>query len=296
MSYFRLFIESARALWTHTNTVRIPEPQLVMDDPAQVAAYHFAGREDGAMASVYLLNTVHISEVILPGETVLDLGCGPANQLGLVARLNPDVHFIGLDLAASMLERAASHLRGLGVDNVTLVQADITDLSAYPDRSVDAVISTLAMHHLPDESALKRSLAEIDRILKPYGGLYIADLGQLPSERLMHAFAHQYADHEPALYVQDYYHSLRAAFSLEAWRSAWQETLAERTRLYATALFPFMVAVKGARRRSLSPRTAMDLHQLWRKLPGPVRRDYRALRFMFHRGGMPTASLRARRV
>ena len=78
-----------RELFTLERVGRIPEPDLVMDDPAKVAAYVRAGREDGVMASVYLFHCAQICEVISAGDVVVDLGCGPATQLGMVARLNP---------------------------------------------------------------------------------------------------------------------------------------------------------------------------------------------------------------
>ena len=81
-------------------TQRVPEPDLVMDDPEKVAAFTRAGREDGVMAPVYLFHCAQICEVIRPGDRVVDLGCGPGTQLAMVARLNPDAHFLGIDLSA----------------------------------------------------------------------------------------------------------------------------------------------------------------------------------------------------
>ena len=41
-----------RELATSERSPRVPEPDLVMDDPAKVAAYVRAGGEDGARSSV----------------------------------------------------------------------------------------------------------------------------------------------------------------------------------------------------------------------------------------------------
>ena len=91
---------------TLQRSTRTPEPGLVMDDPQQVAAYVEAGREHAVMAPVYLFHGANICEVIRPGDTVLDLACGPANQLAMVARLNPDIQFTGIDLSLPMLQQA----------------------------------------------------------------------------------------------------------------------------------------------------------------------------------------------
>jgi arsenite methyltransferase len=78
-----------RELLVSRSLPREPEPDLVMDDPQQVAAYAEAGRIDGIMASSYLFHSARISQVVQGCKTVLDLGCGPATQLAQVAQFNP---------------------------------------------------------------------------------------------------------------------------------------------------------------------------------------------------------------
>ena len=76
---------------------RVPEPDLVMESVAQTASFSQAGDKGGVLAFLYLYNALQISAVLQAGDRVLDLACGPAHQLVQVARLNPEVRFVGLD-------------------------------------------------------------------------------------------------------------------------------------------------------------------------------------------------------
>ena len=173
-----------RELITTERSIRVNEPDLVMDDPDKVAAYTRAGREDGVMAPVYLFHCAQICEIIRPGDTVIDLGCGPATQLAMVARLNPHTRFIGIDLSPDMLGRAHNYIAEQELGNVEFRTEDISQLTSLHDQSVDAVISTVALHHLPDIGTLEKTFSEIRRVLKPNGGVYIVDFGHLKSEKV----------------------------------------------------------------------------------------------------------------
>lgn len=280
-----------RETFAAKRTRRVPEPDLVMEDAAQVAAFHEAGREDGVMAPVYLFHATHVSEVVQPGDTVLDLGCGPANQLGLVARLNPQSRFIGLDLSAEMLAMARHNLAERGVANVSLQRGDITALGQFADASLDAVMSTVVLHHLPDEAALLRCFAEIQRVLKPGGGLYLVDFGHFKTEETIHYFAHQYADRQPAIFTTDYLNSLRAAFELETWRQGWERHLKPFGELYSTFGMPFMVAAKSAPCRQLPSELLHHLQAHFDAMPAWHRKDFRDLRSFFRLGGLRTPVL-----
>lgn len=280
-----------REVVTRERCLRTPEPGLVMDDPQQVAAYVEAGREHAVMAPVYLFHGANMCEVIRPGDTVLDLACGPANQLALVARLNPDARFIGLDLSQPMLQQAQALIDQHGLKNVTLQKADITDLSAFADVSIDAVVSTMALHHLPDVPALARTYTEVARVLKPGGGVYMVDFGHLKSTRSIDYFAHQYADRQPELFTLDYFNSLHAAFYLQDIREAVQPLL-KQAKLYSTFLMPFMVALKSPPRRGVDAALSAKLAVMKQALPGWHQADFADLTTFFRMGGLSCALLR----
>ena len=169
------FPEILREAFGSRTLPREPEPDLVMDGPDQVLAFAEAGRSDGVMAASYLFNSARISLVIQGCRSVVDLGCGPATQLAQVAGLHPDVEFIGIDLSAPMLANAEAHVRELGLTNVRFIHGDITEIPGVADRSSDAVISTLALHHLPTREHLRQCFRQIQRVLKPGGAVYVAD-------------------------------------------------------------------------------------------------------------------------
>jgi len=260
-----------------------------MDDPAKVAAYTRAGREDGVMAPVYLFHTTQMCQVIRPGDTVIDLACGPATQLAQLARLNPDVKFVGIDLSNPMLERAREHIAELHLTNVEFRQGDITELAGIADASVDAVVSSMALHHLPSVESLHRTLRQVKRVLRPGGGIYLADFGRLHSDRSILYFAYQYADRQPELFTLDYLHSLRAAFSVEDFREA-SRVFGGAARLARTFGAAFMVSIKSPVRRTLSESLSGELGRLRAAMPPYHKADFRDLKLVFALGGLRSSA------
>ncbi len=269
-----VLMTAVRELVTRERSPRRPEPDLVMDDPQKVAAYTRAGREDGVMAPVYLFHCAQVCEIVRSGDTVLDLGCGPATQLAMVARLNPETKFVGIDLSDEMLDRARVHVAEQGLRNVTFRRSDVADLGFLSDGSVNAVFSTVALHHLPDVNHLERTFAEVARVLETGGGLYLVDFGHLKAEKSIQTFAYQYSDRQPELFTLDYLYSLRAAFERSDFDRAAARYLAGRARLYSTFIMPYMVAVKSpARTSETAGRVRNELGTLRNAMPAHHQRD-----------------------
>jgi ubiquinone/menaquinone biosynthesis C-methylase UbiE len=117
--------------------------------------------------------TVELAE-ITAGEDVLDVGCG-TGDLTMVAgkRSGAAGRVHGIDAAPEMIavaRRKAARL-GLKIDYSVAAAEDLP----FADSSFDVVLSSLVMHHLPDD--LKRTaLAEIRRVLRPGGRLLVIDL------------------------------------------------------------------------------------------------------------------------
>lgn len=264
---------------------REPEPALIMDDPEQVTAYAEAGRIDGVMAASYLFHTARISQVIQGCRQVVDLGCGPATQLVQIAEFNPEVSFLGVDLSAEMLEKAAAYAKARGVRNVAFLESDITRLERLTDGFADAVISTMALHHLPTLEHLRGCFSEIDRILAPDGAIYLVDFGRLKSLLSVIYFAYMNAAHQPHLFTLDYERSLRAAFLEEDFRRLAADSLPSQAKTRSTFMVPFLTIIKSPD-RSLPQEVCDRLKAMRRALPYEYRRDLDDMRLFFRLGGL----------
>lgn len=100
-----------------------------------------------------------------PVRAVLDLGTGTGALAAMVAEAFPEAHLTLLDGAPAMVEKAAEALGARG----TGVVADFAE--PLPDGPFDAVVSSLAIHHLDD--AGKASLyARAFGALRP-GGVFV---------------------------------------------------------------------------------------------------------------------------
>lgn len=264
---------------------REPEPALVMDGAAEVAAYTEAGRINGVMAAAYLFHSARISQVIQGCQNVVDLGCGPATQLAQIAELNPDISFHGVDLSPAMLDSAEAHIRESGLGNVQFSQGDITQLDHIADHSVDAVISTMALHHLPTLAHLNRCFGEIARILKPGGAVYVVDFGRLKSLKSVLYFAYMNAKHQPHLFSLDYERSLRAAFLPGDFLEAAQAHLPGRVQMLSTFMMPILVILKTGD-KPLPGTLQSKIRAMRKALPARYRRDLDDIRVFFRMGGL----------
>ncbi|MBL8023559.1 MAG: class I SAM-dependent methyltransferase [Elusimicrobia bacterium] len=263
---------------------REPEPDLIMDGEAEVAAYRNAGRVDGIMSANYIYQTARITQAIYGCGTVVDLGCGPATQLAQVAAFNPQTKFIGVELSDEMAREARAHVAQLGLSNVTFIKQDMTNLDAFSDHSVDGVMSTLALHHLPTRGHLQKTFQEVNRILAPGGSVYLTDFGRLKSLWTVLFFAYKNADRQPNLFSRDYERSLRAAFLLEDYQALTRECLPTGVRVQSTFRVPFLVAVKTPD-KPVPSEVSEGLRLLAKALPSRYKADLNEMRLFYRLGG-----------
>lgn len=115
----------------------------------------------------------HAIAPLVPGETVLDIGCGAGTDLLLAARrVGSTGRAIGVDMTVGMADKARA---GAAAQGLSQVDVRVGDASALPvdDASVDVVISNGVINLTPDKDV---AFAEVWRVIKPGGRLQLADI------------------------------------------------------------------------------------------------------------------------
>jgi arsenite methyltransferase len=115
-------------------------------------------------------------------EHVLDVGCGRGLLLIGAAKRVPAGRAVGVDVWSQVDQsdnrRSATlaNAEGEGVaERVEVVDGDMRALP-FGDASFDAVVSSLAIHNVPDAAGRELALREIARVLRPGGRVAILDL------------------------------------------------------------------------------------------------------------------------
>jgi ubiquinone/menaquinone biosynthesis C-methylase UbiE len=110
--------------------------------------------------------TSYVLEHCRPGRG-LDVGCGTGALAMRLAAAGYEM--VGIDPSEGMLDvlrrRAAT---------IDAVQGSATALP-FDDDSFDLVITVAVLHHIADPGEVRRALAEMVRVLKPYGRAVIWD-------------------------------------------------------------------------------------------------------------------------
>ena len=113
---------------------------------------------------------------ITDGENVLEIGCGTARNLIILAKKHGGAHFFGLDASSEMLRTAERKINANHLENVTLKTA-LADDFTYNDtfgltNKFDACFFSYALSIIP---TWKQSLETALENLKSEKSIYIVD-------------------------------------------------------------------------------------------------------------------------
>jgi len=110
-----------------------------------------------------------LSSHLMPGMTVLELGCGVGYFTQELARSG--AHIVAIDVSPELLEIARSNC---SAPNIRYQIENAYELS-YGDAVFDSVVGSSVLHHLEIEKAMR----DIYRVLKPVGTIYFTEPNML---------------------------------------------------------------------------------------------------------------------
>jgi len=188
------------------------EPEL-MDDAQEAKAY--AAADFGTVNQAFVDRLLELTTENTGPVTVVDLGTGPGDIPLRLAAARPPWQIVAVDASAAMLELARKAIAVSRTGNIKLHQADVK-ATGLTTTSFDIVCSNSLLHHLPDGLPL---WAEIKRLAKPGGLVFLRDLARPATPRQARMIVDQYAGSESQLLQDEFYRSLLAALTPEEIRA-----------------------------------------------------------------------------
>ncbi len=190
---------------------RILEPEI-MDVPERAAAY---GAADFAAVNGAFVERLLALVGSLGGGLVLDQGTGPGDIAMRIAAARPAWRVVGIDASRPMLSIARGAClteskggEGKGLQSLVLCNALY---GPFADSSFDVVCSNSLLHHLRDPEPFWR---EGRRIARPGGLFFLRDLLRPETPEAAQALVDEHAGDESPILKEDFYNSLRAAFTV----------------------------------------------------------------------------------
>ncbi|MBN1781198.1 class I SAM-dependent methyltransferase [bacterium] len=115
--------------------------------------------------------------------SLVDLGCGTGSLTRAILSRFPEARVTALDFSAAMIGEARENLKN---ERIRFVHRDFSKWTW--DQPYDAVVSSLALHHLITDEDKKHFYAQCFRHLKPGGMFCNADIVLANTDMLQKAF------------------------------------------------------------------------------------------------------------
>ncbi|MGZ8193563.1 MAG: class I SAM-dependent methyltransferase, partial [Methylobacter sp.] len=186
--------------------------------------------------------------------------------------------FIGADLSSTMLEHIAKEAARLKLTNVSVLWEDVRLLPSLNNMQVDMVITTSALHHLPDETVLRQVFKRLHSLLKKDGGFYIFDFGQLKSKISRELCVAEVAKLALPLTVRDYDLSLQAAYPIDLVFQIAEEELPRPFTASASSLMDFFFFLQTSHRAEPSERMQTRIRECSLSLSPAMKIEHLMLR------------------
>lgn len=189
---------------------RVLEPE-VMDSAREARDYD--AMDHATVNRVFVADFL----TIWPGPgNVLDVGTGTAQIPVELCRQSRGIHVTGIDLARHMLEVGEDNVARAGLrERIHLQHVDAKGVP-WPAESFDAVMSNSIVHHIPQPA---KALAEMVRVLRPGGALFVRDLLRPESDAAVAYLVQLYTADANQHQRQMFDDSLRAALTLDEVRA-----------------------------------------------------------------------------
>ena len=116
--------------------------------------------------SPYITQVLEFAKLLVAGDSVLDIGCGPGNVAKQLLTTK-SLHLTGIDLSDEMVKLACEN-----APLATFFRQDIRE-AAFPKSAFNAAILSFSIVHLNDAETY-RLLDKVFSWLKPNGFLYLS--------------------------------------------------------------------------------------------------------------------------
>ena len=174
----------------------------------------FSGPDPDALVNWYArLLKERAAERGLKPLRIVDLGCTAGRSSRAIKRVMPEAQVTGCDVCEPTLRHG--HVVSAGDPATVTLSQQSAEALRFADASVDVVASHWLVHEMPPR-AIRRSIAEVRRVLRPGGMVAIYDMiivpGGITGEWLQSGYAAR--NNEPfahTLYNFDFRRELEAA-------------------------------------------------------------------------------------
>lgn len=138
-------------------------------------AQEFSATRERVLGEIEFL----FNDYVMPGDKVLDLGCG--NGLFFQFLKDKDIDYIGVDFSEKLIGIARKKY-----PKIKFQVADALNLP-FPNNYFDKIYSIAVLHHIPSEQFRMQFFKEVRRVLKP-NGFFILTVWKTESKKNLNLF------------------------------------------------------------------------------------------------------------